>query len=335
MTPQPDLQPDSLRTERARQAMWGLLVGDATGVPFEGSPPEALPALNAIDIDPPPMALGRLHESAPARAWSDDGAQALCLLECLLEDRQLDLDAFGKRLLAWRDNGLWAVDGHVFSVGLATRAALDRLARGVASADSSGGTEASSNGNGSLMRVLPIALTHQDGEDLDALLVRAARSSLVTHAHPVSLLCCAWYCVVAYRLLSGVDWDAAWDEARERAHDFAVSRGWRGHWQSIVDGELAAPRGLGHVVSTLWSAKESVEKSFNYRLAIQRAIAFGHDTDTTAAVAGGLAAMLWPVHPEWLAKLAGREQAATLIDRLVVYWPTSQPIEPPSTAERA
>ena len=320
ITPEMDLR----RTDLARQAMWGLLVGDATGVPFEGSPPEELPPLNAIDMEPPP-GLRRLHATAPPYAWSDDGAQALCLLECLLEDPHLDLDAFGKRLLAWRDTGHWAVDGHVFSVGLSTAAALDRLARGVAAADSSGGTEASTNGNGSLMRVLPVALTHRD-DDLDALLVRAARSSLVTHAHPVSLLCCAWYCVVAYRLLGGAQWDAAWDEARERTHDFAVSRGWRGHWQSIVDGELQAPRGLGHVVSTLWSAKEAVEKSFSYRLAVQRAIAFGHDTDTTAAVAGGLAGMLWPPHADWLAKLARREQAAALIDRLVVHRPPPQPI---------
>ena len=71
--------------------LYGLLIGDALGVPYEFSAPAELPPLEQIEM-PPPSGFPRAHRSAPAGAWSDDGAQALCLLASLLGQGELDLE---------------------------------------------------------------------------------------------------------------------------------------------------------------------------------------------------------------------------------------------------
>lgn len=189
-------QPDH---ERILGGLYGLLVGDAVGVPYEFHTPATLPPWDAIEMVPPPD-FRRAHTRAPAGAWSDDGAQALCLLASLLECRGLDLDDLGRRFVDWRDRGYLAVDGVVFDVGVQTSQALAALRVGVP-ALRAGPAGERQNGNGSLMRVLPLALWHR-GDDRE--LVRdAALQSRVTHGHLRSQVCCALYCLWARATLHG------------------------------------------------------------------------------------------------------------------------------------
>jgi len=98
--------------DRLLGGLYGLLVGDAVGVPYEFHSSATLPAWDAIEIVPP-VGFRRAHVRAPKCAWSDDGAQALCLLDSLLQCRALDLDDLGQRFLRWKDEGYLAVDGVV------------------------------------------------------------------------------------------------------------------------------------------------------------------------------------------------------------------------------
>lgn len=95
---------DASRRDRIAGGLIGLLVGDAVGVPYEFHPPERLPPLDRIDLVPPPE-FARAHPDVPPGTWSDDGAQALCLLASLLHAGELDLDDFGRRLVNWQDVG--------------------------------------------------------------------------------------------------------------------------------------------------------------------------------------------------------------------------------------
>jgi len=143
--------------ERARDlrdaiagGVWGLLIGDALGVPYEFRKPHQLPSFDQIEM-PPPGGFRPTYPNAPPGAWSDDGAHALCFLASLLDCGRLDLDDLGARLLRWLDNGYMAVDGIVFDVGMQTSTALANLRSGVP-ADRAGGRDEFANGNGSLMR---------------------------------------------------------------------------------------------------------------------------------------------------------------------------------------
>ena len=63
-------------TERITGGMWGLLVGDAVGVPYEFKSPDAIPSFDQIDLQPPP-GYPRSHVGVPPGTWSDDGARSV------------------------------------------------------------------------------------------------------------------------------------------------------------------------------------------------------------------------------------------------------------------
>jgi ADP-ribosyl-[dinitrogen reductase] hydrolase len=301
-------------TERLMGGLFGLLVGDAIGVPFEFHAPEEIPARGQIG---PVLPVGfvRAHRTARPGAWSDDGAQALCLLESLLERGELDTVDLARKLVLWRDQGLWAVDGHVFDVGQQTSAALAALRHGI-TPELAGPRRASDNGNGSLMRVLPLALWHRGS---DAELARdAARQSTLTHGHPRSQVCCALYCLWARATLEGqVD---GWSSALERFRSLcSAEEDWRFELESEV--LVMNPRnfGSGYVVDTLHAARAALEET-TFQAVIERAISFGRDTDTTAAVAGGIAGLRFGrggIPAQWLEHLANGQQVAALGQRLL------------------
>ncbi len=308
------------RDERVRGGLLGLLIGDALGVPYEFHPPDALPPLDAIEMDPPP-GFARAHARVPPGTWSDDGAQALCLLASLLERGCFDLGDFAERMVRWWREGYLAVDGRVFDIGIQTQTGLIAILQGAAP-ERSGPAGEWDNGNGALMRVLPLALWHR-GDDHE--LVRdAMASSLPTHGHLRSRLCCAAYCVWARALLEGEDgsWEAAIgriDEALARLDLLDAS--------VVVELEVIelarAPggKGSGYVVDCLHSVRGALEAE-GFEQVVKRAIALGHDTDTTAAVAGGIAGLREgeaAIPERWRRALRGRELLDPLLERLLVH----------------
>ena len=294
------------RDDRIEGGVLGLLIGDALGVPYEFHGPEQIPARAQIEMEPPP-GFRRAHAGVPVGTWSDDGAQALCLLACLLEHDKLELADFGARLLRWYDEGYLAVDGRVFDVGVQTGTALRRLAAGTDPAQA-GPSGEYDNGNGSLMRVLPLALWHR-GDD-EALLADAMRSSLPTHGHLRSQLCCAVYCLWARRVLDGDELNSAWEHAVATLERVASGReGWeREIWLMALRRDPDG-RGSGYVVDCLHSARLALQEG-SFEAVVKAAIALGNDTDTTAAVAGGIAGVRFgasAIPERWRRALRGRE----------------------------
>lgn len=108
---------------RLEGAIIGLLVGDALGVPYEFHGPHDIPPKAQIEFQPPP-GYAWAHRTVPPGTWSDDSAQALCLLASLLEGGRFDADDFGHRLVRWQDEGYLALDSHVFDIGITTSKAL-------------------------------------------------------------------------------------------------------------------------------------------------------------------------------------------------------------------
>ncbi len=294
-----------MRRERLEGGLVGLLVGDALGVPYEFSPPEAIPARDLVEMDPP-AGFRRAHGRIRPGTWSDDGALALALLASLLDTGALDTADLAGRFRRWFDDGAYAVDADVFDVGIQTREAIETHRRGV-EAERAGGASERGNGNGSLMRVLPLALLHQ-GDD-DALVRDAMRQSSVTHGHPRSQVCCALYCLWARELLDGAadGWGEATRRLRACLPDGPARRELEDH---VRPDEVARGRGTGYVVDCLHSARMVLAAEPTYEGAVKAAIALGHDTDTTACVAGGVAGIragIGGIPARWRGALRGRE----------------------------
>ena len=301
--------------DRIEGGLIGLLVGDALGVPYEFHPPEQIPPLDAIEFVPP-AGFQRAHAGVPPGTWSDDGAQALALLASLLDCGGFDADDFGRRLVAWYERGVLAVGGHVFDVGIQTAQAIRAMMAG-APAATAGSTDERANGNGSLMRVLPLALWHRGG---DAELVADAQAqSRVTHGHLRSQICCALYCLWARRVLDDTPdpWQAA--VATLRALYGAGSPELAELEFHIRPDDPPEGQGSGYVVDCLRSARLALAAG-GYEQVVKAAIALGHDTDTTACVAGGIAGLrdgLGAIPDRWRTQLRGQELLAPLRDALL------------------
>jgi ADP-ribosylglycohydrolase len=302
------------RAQRLEGGLIGLLVGDALGVPYEFSSPMALPPADQIEFAPP-ADFTRAHQGTPPGTWSDDGAQALCLLDSLLVCDRFDAEDFGRRLVRWYDEGYLAVDGRVFDIGIQTGRALARLRSGILALEA-GSSEENALGNGSLMRALPLALWHR-GADAE-LVADACAQSQVTHGHLRAQVCCALYCLWARCSLEAVADPWAEAVASLRAI-FAGGTQEREELEwSIRPDDPPEGDGSGYVVATLRSARWA-QNAGSFEQVVKAAIGLGRDTDTTACVAGGIAGIrdgVAAIPLRWRDELRGMEFVRPLLDAL-------------------
>jgi ADP-ribosyl-[dinitrogen reductase] hydrolase len=302
------------QSERVAGGLVGLLVGDALGVPYEFHPPEAIPPRPAIEFTPP-SGFRRAHAGVPVGTWSDDGAQALCLLASLLEHNSLNLEDLSQRFLNWSENGYMAVGGHVFDIGIQTSRAFNAIRAGMPPLEA-GMLGRDAKGNGSLMRVLPLVLWHQ-GTDEE--LVKAAHlQSQITHGQITCQVCCALYCLWARQILEQIadPWMTAVSRLRQL---YLPDSRYAAELEEIYPDQSPHGTGTGYVVDCLHSARLALEAG-SYEQVVKAAIALGNDTDTTACVAGGLAGLrdgIQAIPDRWQQQLRGRSMFEPLLDRLL------------------
>ena len=301
--------------QRIEGGLIGLLVGDALGVPYEFKPPTELPSMEQIEFDPP-QGFRRAHFGVRPGTWSDDGAQALILLDSLLTQDRLDLAHFSLGLRRWMLEGFYAVNRSVFDIGGQTSTAINRLNGGM-DPEHSGPTDERHNGNGALMRVLPLVLWHP-GPDAE-LVQLAMQQSRPTHGHLRSQLASAVYCLWAKSVLNAAA--SPWSDAVTRARELLANPDFTQELDLILDsGNAERVSGSGYVVDTLWSAKQAVEQTCDYESCVRHAISLGYDTDTTACVAGGIAGLMYGaegIPARWRNNLRGMELVEPLLGKLL------------------
>ncbi|MDE7416163.1 MAG: ADP-ribosylglycohydrolase family protein [Lachnospiraceae bacterium] len=303
--------------DKWKGGLYGLLIGDALGVPYEFHTAEEIPPYDNIEMKPP-LGFRRAHSGVEPGTWSDDGAQALCLLDSLVTCGAFELKDFSDKLLAWYQNGVWAVDGVVFDIGIQTGEALSAYRAG-REPEECGTLRPNGKGNGALMRVLPLALWHK-GTDRE-LVLDAHGQCLITHGNVCNQVCCALYCLVARFLLAGTDFISALEKAvvvlREIYQEMPTYEQ-ELEW-SIRPDESWIGNGSGYVVDCLRSAFMVMESATSYEDAVKRAIMLGDDTDTTACVTGGLAGIFYgfgSIPCRWYEALRGKTDVEAIIQRI-------------------
>ena len=313
-----------------RAALLGLALGDALGVPVEFIGREARRR------DPVAGLRGYGSHQQPPGTWSDDSSLTFCLAETLARRGGLaaapDLVDFGRRAINWLDNGYWTAHGEIFDVGNATRAAIQSLRQGIPPSQAGPRSEFD-NGNGALMRLLPLVF-HQTWQaenlDLSAAWALTEVVASVTHGHPRSTLGCWLYLLVARGLTRGLIPAAAYEQMQTLANQWlhAKARGpvfyeWP-KYGDVLDGTLPNRpepeiKSSGYVVHTLEAALWCLLTHDTYAATVLAAVNLGDDTDTTGAVAGGLAGLAYGeagIPAEWLAGLARRADIEDLAQRL-------------------
>lgn len=315
------------KSNSVKDALLGVAIGDALGVPVEFKSRKSLqeyPVTNMTEY-------GTHHQ--PIGTWSDDSSLTFCLAASLCEG--YNLQDIANRFINWRQHGYWTAHGDVFDIGIATAEAIDRLANGVPSLLAGGHTE-TSNGNGSLMRILPLLFFIKNKSIGERFQLTLEVSSL-THRHLCSVIGCFIYLEFARLLLVGRDKEDAFLEMQQTVKNFLVdepicSEKELNRYHRVLAIEINESKALpiagfgidniqssGYIVHTLEAAIWCLLTTNNFKDAVLKAVNLGSDTDTTAAVTGGLAGILYgstSIPEDWLSVLAKIADIEDLADQL-------------------
>jgi len=301
-----------------RAALLGLAVGDALGVPveFQSRPARRLdPVVHMREY-------GTHHQ--PAGTWSDDASLTFCLAEAIADGFSVTKVADYSR--RWYYENFWTPHGRVFDIGITTREALSRL-QSKPDLILAGGTDEYSNGNGALMRILPLAFYQEDGPLVERFeLVRQV--SAITHGHIRSAVACFLYLAVARHLRAGLTPAAAYAAmcqlAPAQLYELKIPAPEADKFERILSGRLPdisdkAIDSGGYVMATLEASLWCLLRHETYAETVLAAVNLGDDTDTTGAVTGGLAGLYYgeaAIPPEWLQVLARRADIEDLARRV-------------------
>ena len=192
----------------------GTAVGDALGVPVEFELRAKLKANPVTD-----MREYGTHKQAKG-TWSDDTSLMLCLAESMVEG--LDINKLAQKFIAWKNDNLWTPHGWVFDIGIGTRIAIERLEDGM-SPELAGGFDEMDNGNGSLMRILPLVL-HIKDLVIEQRYDWTKKVSSITHGHVRSVMACFYYLEFAKKIIDGKDKFQAYNELQSEVTIYFESR---------------------------------------------------------------------------------------------------------------
>jgi len=299
----------------AERILLGTAVGDALGVPVE--------FLSRQKIQQNPVTDMRefgTHQQ-PKGTWSDDSSMLFCTAESL--SKSFDLQDIANNFVRWYTESFWTPHGEIFDIGNATVTAILLIKNGLPLTET-GGTSERSNGNGSLMRILPMVLEVQYLPISERFQV-ISKVSAITHA---PCWACFLYIEYALKLINGLDKFEAYAEWKTKIREF-ISENTKANLnfdsseitlfdrllvQNIDELPIEEISGSGYVLHTLeasiWCLLTSDLKAVN----------LGEDTDTTGAVTGGLAGIYYGVEnmpTKWLNILVRKADIEVLAHRLM------------------
>jgi ADP-ribosyl-[dinitrogen reductase] hydrolase len=297
----PEAMPDTSMTamkDRAVGAMMGLAVGDAIGTTLEFAARPSSPRLSD-------MVGGGPFRLKPGQ-WTDDTSLSLALADSLSIGDDLDEADLMGRFVRWHEEGEYSCTGTCFDIGITTRQALSGWKK--TGDPVAGPTAPNTAGNGSLMRVAPVAVRYWRNRHL--LRDVAARQSRTTHGAAEAVDACV---VFAEVLADAIEGYPRVEVLRDRVGpytgfiDAILAGSWRGKHRDQIQSS-------GYVVHSLEASLWSVGRSGTFREAVLLAANLGEDADTTAAVAGQLAGALhgvsaipasWRENVAWADRITG------------------------------
>ena len=289
--------------------LMGFVVGDAMGVPLEFKSREELLK------KPVTKMLGYGTHNVPEGTWSDDTSMMIATIDSINEKCDIDLDDIALKFVQWYKHADYTPEKEVFDIGNTCREAIEKYDKQRERPIECGGTDINSNGNGSLMRILPIAYYAvekrlKEFEVLDLV----SKVSSITHAHEISIMGCYIYTRFVMFLLNGKDKLSAYNMVRCVDYSMFGEDTQKEYERLIKDDishfELNDIKSSGYVVDSLEACIWLLLKSENYTEAIIGAINLGGDTDTIAALTGGLAGITFGYEtiPEaWIEKIARKD----------------------------
>lgn len=323
----------SAQLKRFKSAVWGFVIGDALGVPYEFSTRDEMAAFPMTDM------IGYRTHNQPAGSWSDDSSMMLCVLSWLIEEGDKNDDYWletgnqqqhklASKFLDWYQNGNYTSSGHIFDIGITTQQAIENFASGKPAQDCGIDLVEVACGNGSLMRCLPLALFFID-KRISMRFLMVTRVGSITHRTLLTAHCSLFYVEFLVKLLNGFNKHDALEHARI-ALDFVFRQTDDAYEDSDLQplkrifksDFIKLPQECIHsgtyVIDTLEAVIWSFMNTDSYTAAVMAAINLGGDTDTIGALTGGLAGCYYEdkIPRKWKDQLLNMELIKSLLNKV-------------------
>ena len=302
-----------------KDGMFGLIVGDALGVPVEFTTRADRKADPVVDM----REYGTHNQ--PAGTWSDDSSMALATLDSIRKFGEINYKDIMERFASWCLHAEYTPFHEVFDIGNATSKAIMKYGKGAKPLDA-GGKNEWDNGNGSLMRILPVCLYLVEREkrictsENEAIYAVHSVSAL-THAHLRSQIACGIYYYLVKAIIEKkgsmierlqIGMNNAYSYYRKDLANYSELSNYDRmidleEFKMLPENEI---KSSGYVVDTLEAAVWCLINSNSYKEAVLKAVNLGDDTDTVGAVTGGLAGLFYGfenIPSEWIHVIQRRE----------------------------
>ena len=304
--------------DTVRAGIFGFAVGDALGVPVEFTSREARKKYPVMEM------VGHGSHNVPMGTWSDDTSMTIAAMDVIGNcNSVINYDEIMKAYCKWATKAAYTATGRIFDIGNTTRFALSNyLNRGLPALEC-GKNDEHSNGNGSLMRMLPIAYylscNHLD-KDQEAKII--GDYSSLTHAHEISKMGCHLYCDYMKELLQGKSKEEAYEDLGKNDYSKYYQPNTIQLYKRVLDGSLkdAAEESIsssGYVVSTLEASLWASLTSDSYQEGVLKAVNLGEDTDTVGAITGSILGTVYGMNgipKEWLEVLRRKDYIESICE---------------------
>ncbi|HPF83183.1 MAG TPA: ADP-ribosylglycohydrolase family protein [Bacilli bacterium] len=286
----------------------GHAVGDAMGVPTEFCLREKLlenPVKKMISSD---------KVGQPAGTWSDDTSMEIATIDSYIQNNDFNYHDIMQKWVNWIDKADYTGAGEVFDVGRTCLTAIRRFMDGINPVEC-GLNNINSNGNGSLMRILPVALySYSKKLNNDEIVKLVNDISSLTHGHEISKLGCYIYVKYVINLLNGLSKEEAYEKIKRDNYSYYSDESLDAYSRilknNIKDYTIDEINSSGYVVDTLECSFWILLNASTYREAIIASTNIGQDTDTIGAITGSMAGIIYGVNsiPEnWLNELQRKD----------------------------
>jgi len=301
-----------------KDSLYGFIVGDTMGVPVEFEDREKL--INK----PVTSMLGYGSHDVEAGVYSDDTSMTLATMDSIIKQNGIiNYNDIADKFCNWVNNNEYTATNKIFDIGMTTKYALIKYFNNKIDATMCGGTNINENGNGSLMRMLPIALYcfYKNIKDDNEIFTLVKNLSSITHAHDISILGCYIYVryvislletknkISSYHFIKKLDYSMFIEEVKLEYSRILFS--------DISTLNINDINSSGYVVDTLEAVFWIILNCSSYNESIIGAINLGGDTDTIGAITGSIAGILYGydnISKRWISKLKNKDY----IDEIII-----------------
>lgn len=301
-----------------KNAVYGVICGDALGCPVQFESREEVARHPVTDMR------GYGTFNLPAGSWTDDSSLTLAALASIQERNAIDAEDIMKRFCDWMYDGGYTPFGFSYDIGNGTRNAINEYRRN-GDIHTCASTSERNNGNGSLMRIIPVCVycaVNELSEEESIRLIDEVSS--LTHAHARAKTACGIYGFMVNSLIHNDGslierLQAGMDNAMEYYRDEPELQTYHRLFDLSAFAKTKAERiaSGGYVVDALEASVWSLITEDSFEASLLKAVNLGDDTDTTAAIAGGLGGLYYGMEaiPEnWLNSLQNKALIDSLLD---------------------